>query len=109
MISSNLINLGFTRLLEGEAEQAETLSREAVALLQERGLRDSVPYALDNLGWAALARGDLERARDWFGECLSLCREVNNRMVATRTWRVWRAWPGLRERGRAVGQVIRGG
>jgi CubicO group peptidase (beta-lactamase class C family)/DNA-binding CsgD family transcriptional regulator len=83
LISSSLINLGFTSLLEGDAERAETLTTEAVAVLRERGHRDSLPYALDNLGWAALSRGDPEQANDRFAECLVLCRELNNRMIAT--------------------------
>jgi ATP/maltotriose-dependent transcriptional regulator MalT len=40
-----------------------TLNEEATTLLRNQGHRGGLQYALDKLGWAALMRGDRERAK----------------------------------------------
>jgi non-specific serine/threonine protein kinase len=78
-----LVNLGYTRLLQGNYEQATALSNEAIALYQEQGYRHArFEYPIDNLGWAALGRGDVEEAEVKYQESLMLCRELGNKLVA---------------------------
>jgi hypothetical protein len=38
---------------------------------------------LNNLGWAALLQGDLDRARTSHHERLTLCKELGDRMIAS--------------------------
>ena len=40
-------------------------------------------YALDNLAWAALVRGDHERARALHEETLALCRELGDKLIGS--------------------------
>jgi tetratricopeptide (TPR) repeat protein len=78
-----LVSLGYTRLLQGNYEQATTLNKEAIALYQEQGYRRArFEYPVDNLGWAALVRGDVEDAEVKYQESLMLCRELGNELVA---------------------------
>ena len=46
------------------------------------GTRGGSQFALDNLGWAALLRGDHERAKACYEESLVLCRELGDKMIA---------------------------
>src|SRR5829696_3827060 len=81
--SAYLISLGHVSLLEGDYERATALNQEAAALLQERGRRGGLEFALDNLGWAALLGGDHERADTLHKESLALCRELGDRYIAS--------------------------
>jgi hypothetical protein len=47
----------------------------------ERGNRGHLQYALDNLGWAALMRGDLEQAVALHRESLALSRQLGDKLV----------------------------
>ena len=40
-------------------------------------------YALDNLAWAALVRGDHERARALHEETLALCQELGDKLIGS--------------------------
>jgi tetratricopeptide (TPR) repeat protein len=78
-----LVNLGYTRLLQGDYERATALSEEAIALYREQGYRYArLEFPVDNLGWAALLRGDEEKARVLYQESLMLCRELGDKLVA---------------------------
>jgi len=70
-------------LLEGDYEQATTLTEEAAALLRARGRRDGLEFVVDNLGWAALLSGDYERAEALYEESLMLCRELGDKLIAS--------------------------
>jgi DNA-binding CsgD family transcriptional regulator len=52
-------------------------------LLRKRGRKDSLHVALDNLGWAALLQGDHERARSYYEEGLTICKELGDKMIAS--------------------------
>ena len=55
------------------------------------GYKGHLEFALDNLGWAALLKGDHEQAEILFRESLTLCKELGNEMTAAEAWRGWRA------------------
>jgi predicted ATPase/class 3 adenylate cyclase/Tfp pilus assembly protein PilF len=93
-----LVNLGYTRLLQGNYEQATALSKEAIALYQEQGYRHArFEYPVDNLGWAALGRGDVEEAEVKYLESLMLCRELGNKLVAAESLQGLACVAGKRE------------
>jgi DNA-binding CsgD family transcriptional regulator len=54
-----------------------------VMVLRERTHRSGLQYALDNLGWAALVRGDHEQAKTLFRESLALTKALGDRGIAT--------------------------
>jgi len=58
------------------------LNAEAAGLYRERGNRGGLQYALDNLGWAALMRGDQEHAEVLHRESLALSRQLGDQLVA---------------------------
>ena len=58
-----LTHLGFTFLFQGDLERAKVTSEEAAAMLRKQKHLSYLAYALNNLGWVALLRGDSERAR----------------------------------------------
>jgi predicted ATPase/DNA-binding CsgD family transcriptional regulator len=78
-----LLSRGYTLLIEGDYERGAALNEEAVALFRERGYKGGLELVLDNLGWAALLQGDHERARNSYQESLTLCIELDDRMVAS--------------------------
>jgi DNA-binding CsgD family transcriptional regulator len=69
-------------LLKGDYEQAAALNEEAAALLRERGYKGGLEMILDNQGWAALLQGDHDAARTYYAESLTLCKELDDRMIA---------------------------
>ena len=58
------------------------LNEEAAELYRERGNRGHLQYALDNLGWAALMRGDQQQAEVLHRESLALSRQLGDKLVA---------------------------
>ena len=58
------------------------LNEEAAELYRERGNRGHLQYALDNLGWAALVRGNLQQAEVLHRESLALSRQLGDKLVA---------------------------
>ena len=50
-----LLALGWEYMLEGDHERATALNEEAAELYRKRESRGGLRYALDTLGWAALA------------------------------------------------------
>ena len=53
-----LVSPGYTLLLEGNPERTMELNEEAADLLRKRGRRGGLQFALDNLVWAMLLRGE---------------------------------------------------
>src|SRR5215211_5008028 len=93
-----LVNLGYTRLLQGKYERETALSEEAIALYREQGYRHArFEYPVDNLGWAALGRGDVEEAEVKYLESLMLCRELGNKLVAAESLQGLACVAGKRE------------
>jgi tetratricopeptide (TPR) repeat protein len=76
-----LISLGDEYLLEGNLGRATELNEEAVELYRKRGRRGLLQIALDNLGWAALIRGDHQKAEALHEESLVLCRELGDKLI----------------------------
>jgi predicted ATPase/DNA-binding CsgD family transcriptional regulator len=74
-------------MLQGDQERATTLNEEATTLVRrqrQRGrLRGPVKGPLERLGWAALLRGEQERAKTWYEENLRLSQELGNKLIAT--------------------------
>jgi DNA-binding CsgD family transcriptional regulator/tetratricopeptide (TPR) repeat protein len=72
-------------MLQGDQERATTLNDEATTLVRrQRGrLRGPVKGPLERLGWAALLRGEQERAKTWYEENLRLSQELGNELIAT--------------------------
>ena len=66
-----MLSLGYQLLIE-----------EAAALFRQSRYRGHLEFALDNLGWAALLKGDHERAGILYRESLTLCKELGNTMTA---------------------------
>ena len=54
------------------------------AVPRARVIKATSTLPSDNLGWAALLQGDHERARTSYGESLTLCKELGNRMASLR-------------------------
>jgi hypothetical protein len=58
LLASALISVGAEFLLQGDHERGAMLNEEAAELYREQGNIGHLQYALDNLGWAALMRGE---------------------------------------------------
>jgi predicted ATPase len=57
---------------------ARSLAAESLALAEEIGDRRHTSVAQTVLGWAALAEGKLDEALEWFGEGLTLTRDLGH-------------------------------
>ncbi|MFI0482342.1 hypothetical protein [Actinomadura sp. 9N215] len=68
--------LAFARLNLGEFREAERLGREALTLERDAGHSDGVVTALECLGVAQLAQGDVTDATETFTRALEACRDV---------------------------------
>ncbi|MEU4746128.1 tetratricopeptide repeat protein, partial [Actinosynnema sp. NPDC023658] len=60
----------------GRLDDAVPLLEEALAIVEERGVRRVVMETLRNLGVLHHARGDLRRSADYLTRSLEVCREV---------------------------------
>ena len=56
---------------------------EAAEIYRKRGHRGDLQFALDNLGWATLLRGEYDKARTLHKESLALCHDLGDKMVAS--------------------------
>jgi len=74
--------VGAEYLLQGDHERGAMLNEEAAGLYRERGNRGHLQYALDNLGWAALMRGNLQQAEALHRESLALSGQLGDKLVA---------------------------
>ncbi|TDB85988.1 hypothetical protein E1264_19340 [Actinomadura sp. KC216] len=68
--------LAFARLNLGEFREAERLGRDALALERDAGHSDGVVTALECLGVAQLAQGDVADATETFTRALEACHDV---------------------------------
>jgi non-specific serine/threonine protein kinase len=74
-------NMGNEYLLQGDPQRATELLEEAVKLLAQ-GRTGGLNDALEQLGWAALMRGDHERAKVLYTESLDLSLGLGDKWVA---------------------------
>jgi tetratricopeptide (TPR) repeat protein len=81
LLGAYLISLGDEYLLEGNTERATELNAEAAELFRER--KGALQAALNNLGWAALIRGDSPKAERLLEESLVMCREQGDRLTGS--------------------------
>ena len=82
LLGAFLTSLGYEYLLEGEPEGATSLN-EGGEIYRKRGHRGDLQFALDNLGWATLLRGEYDKARTLHKESLALCHDLGDKMVAS--------------------------
>src|SRR5215213_6236197 len=75
--------MGDEHLLEGNLEIATELNEEAADLFRKQGRRGGLQTALDNLGWAALLRGESDKARALYKDSLILCKELGDKSVTS--------------------------
>ena len=73
--------MGDEHLLEGNLEIATELNEEAADLFRKQGRRGGLQTALDNLGWAALLRGESDKARALYKDSLILCKELGDKQI----------------------------
>jgi DNA-binding CsgD family transcriptional regulator/tetratricopeptide (TPR) repeat protein len=80
-VGSTLSNLGYAELLQGEYEQARTLSEEALTLARDLGAGRTgfIPETLVNLGLAAREQGYHERADACFEEALVVSQQAGTK------------------------------
>jgi non-specific serine/threonine protein kinase len=73
-------------MLQGDQERATTVNSEVTALVRKQGANlgglSRIPGTLERLGWAALLRGDHERAKTWHEENLRLSQKLGNKRIA---------------------------
>jgi hypothetical protein len=70
---------------EGTLSGQAALAEEAAALSKEAGDMTLLPFPLNNLGWVALLRGDLGRAKALHKESLALSKELGSHKQLTVT------------------------
>jgi DNA-binding CsgD family transcriptional regulator/tetratricopeptide (TPR) repeat protein len=77
-----LASLGDVARITMDDDRAASLYEEALGLMQGVGVMWWIPDLLHNLGYVALRRGDLERARQLFADGLDRFRNVGDRRGA---------------------------
>jgi hypothetical protein len=82
------------------------LTEEAVTLLRGQGHKGGVEYALDNLGWAALLRGDHERAEALHEQSLVLCKELGDRLIGSESLEGLACSAGIRGDGERAARLF---
>lgn len=89
-------HLGHMFVLRGDLDRATVVtvvSEEAAAMHREHKHRSCLGDTFNNLGWAALAGGDHEKAKTLYGESLGHFRELGDGIGPSRAWRGWRVQP----------------
>lgn len=72
-------------LLEGNPERTTALNEEAADLLRKQGRRGGLQFALDNLGWAMLLRGEYDKAKALHKDSLILCKELGDKSITSKS------------------------
>jgi tetratricopeptide (TPR) repeat protein len=80
-MANGLGMLGAVALAEGAHAEAQRLYQEAVLIYQEIGQRDELGWSLSGLGSAALARGNIPQARQYFYGALQTAAEIRSFMT----------------------------
>jgi predicted ATPase len=65
---------------QSEIKEGRALNKEALALFQAEDDKAGIIRALNTLGELARLDGDYDQAKDAYMECLSLCREMGNKL-----------------------------
>src|SRR6266480_2214934 len=80
-----LLWLGIFIYLQGDLEQAMTLTHEGLTLTRKLGDRTLITYALNNLGYLLYLHGDLAQATALTQEGLDLARELGDKLFIIQT------------------------
>ncbi len=80
-----LLRLGNYLQLNGDLEQAMTLTHEGLTLTRKLGDRTLITYALNNLGYLLYLHGDLAQATALAQEGLDLARELGDKLFIIQT------------------------
>jgi tetratricopeptide (TPR) repeat protein len=68
---------GFVRYLAGDQQQAMAMLTEGLAIHETIGAKGELIPALDNLGYATAAAGDMDTARTYFARAIKLARDLH--------------------------------
>ena len=77
-LAKSLIGFALTSHEAGDHEHARALGDQVLGLLREADAKGELSLRLNQLGGAALARGDAARAARFLQESLALCAEVHD-------------------------------
>jgi tetratricopeptide (TPR) repeat protein len=77
-VATVLNNLSLIAFGEGDAEEAQQLLEESLAIYRATGSRQGIASTLGNLGVLARQRGEDEEARQLYEESLALSRELGD-------------------------------
>jgi predicted ATPase/DNA-binding SARP family transcriptional activator len=76
VVLASMVRLGTMVALQGDAARSATIYAQAADLIRRAGQRRGFAHLYNEMGDAARARGDLERARHLHQEALAIVREL---------------------------------
>ena len=74
--------LAALELAEGDADAASLLSEEALALRETAGSQGLIAWSHSNLGLVAYARGEYDKALEWYRRALTTAQELGVTQLA---------------------------